>query len=242
MEQTRTAKLPLDRDITGAALFCEGASGLAHVAAHRLLDAGRPEEGHRVLSQWLDGRQGTGSEWTHIQWHMAVFELETGRSTSAMWRFSRQIAPAVPKGDAYTDGPSLLWRLALTDGSAALPWDLVREAAIDGLGQPSSQYVALHHLLALAGAQDVGTMRRWLDSHAHDVSSPSAHVLTRMARGLTAFAGRDYARAARSLAAAARHVWRLGGSRAQNELFKLISQEACLRAGGNSAFARRYAA
>ena len=238
MEKTQISERIVGRDVSGAPLFCDGALGLAHVVAHRLLDAGRPQEGRRVIGSWLVGREGAGSDWAHVQWHMAVFEIATGRWASALQRFSTHIEPAVRAGDAHTDGPSLLWRLSLTSPrQVELPWELVREAAIDGLRRPSGSHVELHHLLALAGAQDVGAMRSWLDGRAGDVSSLCDHVLTRMAQGLTAFAAQDYARAAVTLAAAAPQVSRLGGSRAQNELFELISKEARWRAEGNGAFA-----
>ena len=43
MDKTQVGQRMVDRDVSGALLFCEGASGWAHVEAHRLLDAGRPE-------------------------------------------------------------------------------------------------------------------------------------------------------------------------------------------------------
>jgi hypothetical protein len=63
-----------------------------------------------------------------------------------------------------------------------------------------------------------------------------------MAEGLGAFATQDYSRAAVTLAAMAPQVSRLGGSRAQNQLFELISQEARWRAEGTSVFADQRAA
>ena len=230
-------------DISGSPLFCEGAFGWAHVVAHRLLDAGRPEEGHRVLGAWLAAHEGAGSDWIHLQWHMAVFEIATERCASAFDRFERHILPAVSAGDAHADAPSLLWRLSLmSPGRAQIPWEPVRDAAIDGLRRLSSPYVELHHLLALAGAGDVSAISRWRSTRARDVPSLSDHILIRMAEGLGAFAAQDYSRAAVTLAATAPQVWRLGGSRAQNQLFELISQEARWRAEGTSVFADQRAA
>ena len=234
MEKTQVAQRIVGRDVSGSPLFCDGASGLAHVVAHHHLDAGRPEEGHRVLGAWLATHEGTGSDWTHLQWHMAVFEIATGRWISAFQRFVRHIQPAVSAGEAYTDAPSLLWRLSLTSpGRVEIPWEPVREAAIEGLRTPSSPYVELHHLLALAGAGDGSSINRWRSTD---------HILTRMAEGLGAFVAQDYARAAVTLAATAPQISRLGGSRAQNELFELISQEARWRAEGTSVFADQRAA
>jgi len=243
MEKTQVARRMIGRDVSGSPLFCEGASGLAHVMAHRLQDAGRLDEGHRELGAWLATHEGAGSDWIHLQWHMAVFEIATGRWTSAYQRFVRHILPTVSAGDAYTDAPSLLWRLSLTSpGGVQIPWEPAREAAIEGLCRLSSPYVELHHLLALAGAGDASSINRWHSTRARDVSSLSDHILNRMAEGLGAFAAHDYSRAAVTLAAAAPQVSRLGGSRAQNELFELISQEARWRIEGTSVFAIQRAA
>jgi len=243
MEKRQVADRIVCRDVGGSPLFCEGASGWAHVEAHRLLDAGRPEEGHRVLGAWLAAHEGAGSDWTHLQWHMAVFEIAIGRWASAFQRFVRHIRPAVSAGDAHTDAPSLLWRLSLASlGGVQIPWEPVRDAAVEGLRGPSAPYVELHHLLALAGADDASSITRWRDTRARDVSSLSDHILNRMGEGLGAFAAQDYSRAAVKLAATAPQVSRLGGSRAQNELFELISKEARWRAEGTSVFAVQRAA
>jgi len=243
MERTQVAQRSVGRDVSGSPLFCDGASGLAHVMAHRLLDAGRPEEGHRVLGAWLATHEGAGSDWIHLQWHMAVFEIATGRWASAFHRFTRHILPTVAAGDAHTDAPSLLWRLSLASpGGMEIPWECVREPAIEGLRAVSSPYVALHHLLALAGAGDASSIHCWRSTRVRDGSSLSDRILTRMAEGLGAFAAQDYSRAAVKLTAAAPQVPRLGGSRAQNELFELISQEARWRAEGTSVFAEQRAA
>ena len=231
------------QDISGAPIFCEGAVGWAHVEAHRLLDAGRPEEGHRALGAWLATHQGGGSEWVHVQWHMAVFEIAVGLWSPAFDRFARHIMPEVSAGTAYTDAPSLVWRLSLASrGGVEMPWEAVRDAATEGLREPSEPYVELHHLLALAGARDANSIARWRGDRRHEVSSLSEHVLNRMGEGLGAFAAEDYSRAAVILAAMAPRVSRLGGSHAQNQLFELISQEARGRAGGTSAFASQRAA
>jgi len=243
MELTAVVQRSVGRDASGSPLFCEGAFGWAHVEAHRLLDAGRVEEGHRVLGAWLAVHEGAGSDWVHVQWHMAVFEIAIGRWNSAFERFVREILPAVSAGEARTDAPGLLWRLSLTSpAGASIPWEPVRDAAVEGLGGMSSPYVELHHLLALAGAGDASSLDRWRRGRARDDSSLCGRVLTRMAEGLSAFAVQDYSHAAATLAAIVPRVSRLGGSHAQNQLFELISQEARWRAEGTSVFSIQRAA
>ena len=80
-------------DVSRFGVFSHGDAGQAHVAAHRMLDEGRHELGHRLLGAWLEGRSGSGSDWTHLQWHMAVFELAVGQWDAAFAR----LAAAAPK-------------------------------------------------------------------------------------------------------------------------------------------------
>ena len=65
-------------DVSGFGVFSQGDAGEAHVMAHRTLDEGRHELGHRLLGAWLKRHDGAGSDWTHLQWHMAVFEIAVG--------------------------------------------------------------------------------------------------------------------------------------------------------------------
>ncbi|MDX1383549.1 MAG: hypothetical protein R3190_07900, partial [Thermoanaerobaculia bacterium] len=98
---------PIYRDAGGFAAFSRGRIGTAHVAAHRMLDEGRYEEGYRHLRAFIGREHGSGSDWIHLQWHLAVFELSTGRRGDARRRFEHHILPAVASCQALTDGPSL---------------------------------------------------------------------------------------------------------------------------------------
>jgi len=212
------------RDTSGFAVFSRGEAGRAHVMAHRMLDEERYELGHRLLGAWLGQHDGSGSRWTHLQWHMCVFEIATGKWDTALHRFETELLPvAASSFDALTDAPSMLWRLTLSAPRfVALDWASVRDTAIRRLTEPCDPYVELHCLLALAGAGDVANLDRWLRRRcAGDPSEVGA--LTRFGAGLRAFAAQDYALGAAALAAAASQVSSLGGSFAQNQLFSQIA-------------------
>ena len=84
------------QDVSGFGVFSHGDAGQAHVMAHRMLDEGRHELGHRLLGAWLDGRDGSGSDWTHLQWHMAVFEIAVGKWDAALDDSKRISFPSPP--------------------------------------------------------------------------------------------------------------------------------------------------
>lgn len=204
-------------------VFSRGALGEMHVLAHHLTDEGRYRLGHDVLGAWLEGHDGAGSDWIHLQWHMAVFELAVGKWGTAFERFCAHILPAaVTTETALTDAPAMLWRLRLESRHpVALPWEPVRRTALRAIGRTGDRYVELHSLLALAGAGDLESLDRWLRSHALHERVEDA-VLRNLAVGLRAFASEDYETASLFLDRAVPRVSLLGGSRAQNALFERI--------------------
>jgi len=232
------------RDVSGFRLFSAGDAGAAHVLSHQMLDEGRMEEGHHFLGAWLgqherpeDDRNGD-SDWVHLQWHMAVFEIATGRVREACERFRQEILPAVPAGKALTDAPSLLWRLSLAAAAEPLnvDWKEVHEAARarvarteDAGDSTDDPYVELHHLLALAGAGDLELLTRWLDDRLETGGGEVRSILLRLGWALRTFATQDYEVAASLLSGTVGPVSQLGGSRAQNELFAELAQEAARR-------------
>jgi hypothetical protein len=218
-------------DISGFDVFSHGVAGEAHVVAHRMLDAGRHELGHRLLGAWLEGRDGSGSGWTHLQWHMAIFEIAVGQWQAALDRFETHILPfATHTDDALTDAPAMLWRLQLTaPRPVSLAWEPVHATAVRRLARPSSPYVELHCLLALAGAGDVEGLDRWLRGK-RATEDPQAKLLAQMGVGLRAFAADDYELASVVLPVGAPKVSELGGSHAQNLLFPAIADLSWARA------------
>ena len=217
----------LCHDSSGFALFSEGELGRAHVFAHRMLDQGRIAQGRRLLGRWLDGRTGAGHHWVHVQWHMALFELEHGEWEAARVRFQRYVLPAaIATEDALTDAPALLWRLQLAaHGAASLPWTPVAATARRRMWRPCKPYVQLHNLLALAGAGDVAALGWWLRRGPHGASRVEV-LLQRMGLALQAFTTGAYDRAAHLFAEAVPQVTEIGGSRAQNRLFEQLHQAA----------------
>lgn len=216
------------RDADGHRIFSRGDVGRMHVIAHRLSDEGRMAEGHRVLGEWLDGRHGAGSDWVHIQFHMAVFELALGDWGGAYARFLEHILPAVVNSDdALTDAPALLWRLRLyAPRPIELPWQLLRRRALARMRRPSDPYVELHNLLALAGAGDLESLDSWMRAQPICNDPCRECLLRRAAVALRAYAMRTYRQAAEILESLLPQLPQIGGSREQNVLFEEIARSS----------------
>jgi hypothetical protein len=216
------------RDASEFEIFSTGETGAAHEMAHRMLDQDRFVDGYRLLGAWLKGRSGTGSEWVHLQFHMAIFELVVGDWESAHTRFLNQVLPtASTSEDALTDAPQLLWRLALAaPRPVKLSWGPLRQTAIRRMRRPSPPYVQLHNLLALAGAGDFESMNRYISSQKSFECSASTHIVYEMALALSAFVTRQNRYAADILARVVPRIGEIGGSKAQNQLFEQIALTA----------------
>jgi hypothetical protein len=228
-----TSSTAQSRDISGSLIFSTGELGQAHETAHELLDANRPDLGYQWLRSWLDGRAGQGSRWIHIQWHMLVFELAADRWDSARVRFEHHILPAASSSaDALTDAPSALWRLALAAGRPVdLPWQVVGATAAEQLHDSTKPFVALHNLLALAGAGYTSSIDSWLSQHQPQTRADQ--TLAQLGHGLRAYAAGNWAKASMAFSIALPNISLLGGSRAQNELFVELFRIACKRSVAN---------
>jgi hypothetical protein len=217
------------RDVSGFAVFSTGDTGEAHVMAHRFFDQSDCEQGYRWLGDWLATHAGAGSDWVHLQFHMALFELAVGHWDAAHARFTNEIVPvAATTDDALTDAPALAWRLSLAaPRPAAIDWDELRRTALRRADCSESPFTELHHLLAYAGADDVASIERWLSrNHRRDDASLATTVLTNMATALTAWCHREYSTAASVLRRTVPRLPRIGGSHAQQQLFVELERAA----------------
>jgi len=214
------------QDINGYTVFSAGDAGAAHVMAHRALDENRIEAGHQLLSEWLQSHTGSGSDWIHLQFHMAVFELAINDWDGAYARFMNEILPAAATSEqALTDAPALLWRLALTAKEpVVLPWEALRRTALSRMQRPSEPFVELHNLLALAGANDLVSLDQWLENRPASLLSRRERLVEQMAVALRAHAAGSYKHAAIMLQRIVPQVSKVGGSRAQNQLFRQLEE------------------
>ena len=218
-------------DQIGYQLFSHGALGQVHIDAHRLMDSGHIELGHKTLGNWLENHQGTGSEWAHLHFHMAQFELGLGQWQRAYWRFRSEILPiASTTKEALTDAPALLWQLACKAPEGIdLPWEPLRRTALDSMEEQNTPYIDAHNLLALAGAQDAGSLEIWIKSRSRSNRAAQAeNLLYAMARALQSHINGKYVEAERLLRSMAPRLSDIGGSHVQQQILNEIRQ-CCLR-------------
>jgi hypothetical protein len=195
-----------------------------------MFDSGQIRAGRQGLENRLAGKRGIGSEWLHLNFHLALFELESGDWRRAYDRFEVEILPAAATGpEALTDAPGLLWRLAVAAPQpVVLPWQPLRHTALANLNRTRKPFVQFYNLLALAGAGDVSSIERWLESSSELAMSPGERRLAQLVPALKALATQSWRQAGVLLREAMQEIWSIGGSRAQNRLFEQLA-EWCTR-------------
>jgi hypothetical protein len=221
------------RDIRGYEIFNHGPTGETHALAHHLTDTARWHLGHQLLGEWLGAHCGGGSDWVHLQFHMGIFELALGEWDAAHRRFLTEVLPtAASTGEALTDAPALLWRLALSAPEpVTLPWAPIRRTALAHRYDTTDPFVQMHHLMALAGAKDTGSIARWLRTGSKFARTRDQRVLKRFALAMSALSSGVFPRAADLLHAVLPDLHALGGSQAQNRLFRQLAAWAARQAG-----------
>lgn len=217
-------------DVSGYRIFSDGGPGEAHVMAHHMVDTAQYERGRQVLGRWLDGRTGSGSQWVHLHFHMAIFELATGHWDAAHRRYLEHVLPTAERSeDALTDAPALLWRLALSAPQGTeLEWEPLRQTALKRMRRPSDSFTELHNLLALAGAGDLGSLDKYMRTRTAD--SFDMRLVIKLAAALLAFVNGHYYRAADLLWRLLPRIPEIGGSQAQIQLFEHMAAASLRKA------------
>jgi hypothetical protein len=208
-----------------------------HALAHALATRGQPAAGARSLRALAPEWRVAGRMDGHLDWHLALFDLETGDPRAALAALDRELLPAAAHdAGGCADATDLLWRLELAGVEPAARWhclaahwkrhltpgfwsflDVLAGLALLRAGR-REEACALAHELALA-------------PDTAGVVAPGLATLPALA-ALEAFGRGAYADASRGLAKA---LPRLGGSLPQRELLLLTQQAAQQRAADRTA-------
>jgi len=192
---------------------------IAHVCYETVDNAG----GIAMLSEWLEGYDRLAPFHCHLAWHLALFELQSGRPEEALAIYERDIAGAVNPRLAMIDGTALLWRFGLYElPMGPLPWRHLADLA-GQVTRPGFVFGDIHAALAYASTGDIEAMSALiagleaLDAKGHPIAGS---VVLPLVRGTAAYAAGDYAGALGHLEPVNGQIHRVGGSHAQWELYE----------------------
>jgi tetratricopeptide (TPR) repeat protein len=209
----------------------------AHGLAHAWYELGDDAAGIGFLERFLASCPRDAGMHCHVSWHLALFDLRSGRP-DRMWAiYADAIAPGAsalaPPLNTATDAASMLWRAALHgERVEAERWREVRAFSLQRFPSASIAFLDVHRAIACAMAGDPATLESVV-SAMRDADAqgklPSGAVSPDAIEGLAAFARGDDAAAVRWLAPRLDELVRIGGSHAQRDLFTHTLMAAYLR-------------
>jgi hypothetical protein len=125
-----------------------------HAVAHAIAESGRPGSG----AEWMRSQR---AQWavpsrmrTHNAWHLAMFDLDDGRTASATNILDTCLLPAAQNSPVDAcDATSLLWRLAATNMDVGARWRLLSDAYGRNWQPGFWPYVDMHAVVAHVQAE-----------------------------------------------------------------------------------------
>jgi tetratricopeptide (TPR) repeat protein len=212
-----------------------------HAVAHVLETQGRIAEGITWMEEFVDTWNTCNSMlYTHNWWHVALYYLKQGDVQkglqlydSHIWGKARQTSPKDQVGAI-----ALLLRLELQGlavGDAR--WHTLASHVRARVYEHRLPFQDLHYIYALARAGEGDRVDKMLRSTMARIPQLDTHqqsiwkeLFLPIAQGFVAHALGHYQKAAEWIAPVLAHLWRLGGSHAQRELFVQVYRNALSQA------------
>lgn len=205
----------------------------AHVKAHVHYEAGEKAQGLKFLRQWIPGYAKEGLLHCHINWHIALWQMELGDAASAMKTYLQGVHPGAAWGppiNVLTDAASFLWRAELAGNPRnAELWHEVKRYGDKCFPAAGLAFADVHRALAYAATADepaLETLLGELRTRADAGKLFAGPIVPHLAEAFDAFARKDYAKAIALIEPHMAEHERIGGSRAQRDLIELTLRAA----------------
>jgi stage V sporulation protein SpoVS len=210
----------------------------AHAWAHVCYERGDDRDGVKFVANWLADYPKTGPLHCHLSWHQAMFELGLGRPEAALTLYEAAIRPGASRCaplPTLVDSAALLWRRELA-GAPGRPdaWRAVAQHARAAFPAIGISFVDVHCAAAMAADGDAEGLARRVELLREGVRRgrvPAGEVVPVVAEAMGAFAQGRHEDTIRALAPVVEQLVRVGGSRAQRDLFEHTLLAAYLRTG-----------
>jgi hypothetical protein len=211
-----------------------------HALAHVLIRQGRVDEGKAKMEAFLPQLATCGRPiHSHDAWHLALLHLEELDVPRAMEVFRGHIWGITPGMVVeQLDAISLLWRIELAGTPMDAEWASIAEQVEPRATETFMPFMNAHYVYALARAGRAEAVESALasvrarsgehDAEARRVWAPAGRAIVEAA---AKFGSGDRAGAAEWLEPAMPDMTRIGGSDAQDDLFRQTFLRALLAAG-----------
>lgn len=207
-----------------------------HAVAHVLDTQGRHTEGIAWMEPVAPGWEHCNSMlYTHNWWHVALFYLAEGNEQAVLQLYDQHVW-----GGARCNSPkdqvgavSLLLRLELLGVDVGGRWYTLTPYLRDRVSEHALPFQDLHYIYGLARGNELAQaeeMVRDMLRHAYNLNPAHKHLWLHLAipaaEGILACAKRHWERAIAYLQPVLPHLYQLGGSHTQRQLFQQLYQHA----------------
>ena len=221
---TKGARKPIERSLDFDPRSAHG----AHVMAHVHYEAGEKEAGLRFLQEWLPDYGREGLLHCHLNWHVALWQMELGDHEGAMRTYLKSVHPGGSWGppiNVISDGASFLWRSELAGRPRdAKLWQEVSTYGSRNFPAAGLAFADVHRALAYAATGDelaLDTLLGQLREREKAGKLLAGPIVPALAQAFGTFAKKDYAKALALVEHYLAEHERIGGSRAQRKLIDL---------------------
>lgn len=209
----------------------------AHTMAHVFFETGDAAGGAAFLDEWLVEYPPKAQIYSHLTWHLALFNLAAGYPERVLALYHETLRPQVCSGApliALCDAAALMWRLDLygVERPATSRQDMAAFAA-QAFPRAGITFGDTHCALAYAAAGEYAALEQ-LAGEVHkrleQGKVPAGEVAPALIAAVAAFAREEYTTTIATLEPLLDHVVRIGGSNAQRQVFEDTLLQAYLRA------------
>lgn len=210
----------------------------AHAVAHVFEMQDRQREGLAWIDR-LDREWGDVHNFVfHIRWHRCLYHLELAHYDRVLELYDRELrAESTDEYLDITNAVALLWRLDQLGVDVGTRWVELAERSAGRRDDHVLVFADLHYVIALATQAGDGveawlqSSRRYAESGGESQSSVMAEPGLALAAAALAHRGSEWGRVVDLLLPLRSAIRRIGGSRAQRDLFEQMLIDAALKDG-----------
>jgi tetratricopeptide (TPR) repeat protein len=211
----------------------------AHAVAHVFEMQDRQREG----ISWIDGLDREWGELHnfvfHIRWHRCLYHLELGHYDQVLALYDRDVrAESTEEYLDITNAVALLWRLEQLGVAVGTRWSELAERSLARSDDHVLVFADLHYVIALAARGDgpgvdhwLQSSRRYAESGGETESAVMADPGLALAAASLAHRKGEWGRVVDLLLEKRPAIHRIGGSRAQRDLYEQMLIDAAIKDG-----------
>jgi len=209
-----------------------------HAVAHVMQMQGRCDENIKWLESTVDDWRDAVWLSGHLWWHLCLPLLEIERYDRVLDIYDARMANC--DEDMVTrlmDCSSMLWRLEELGLEVGNRWGPLADKWLRHADEHAIAFTDAHFAMTMAAADRQRTLRRFNHSqHAYveAVTNTNSDIIGRIGQslceGLAAYRDKEFAAAANKIGPVIGEIWRIGGSNAQRDVFRLTLTNALIKA------------